>query len=212
MVALTKSERRRVARKCAGLAFPRGNYHDNYFVSNLVQTVLDYHMQAEVLDKAYDHFENNHWDNLQNDVQLERFLARFPDTKRGNYEGAKVLWGYRYGKRFRQLRHIHSYFRNIGVKDQASLRRWARQSSFEGDFKGKVKGLAFAVYKWLQIRVGVETVKPDVHIKRFLKRTIGRKVADKEAVCILEQVACEIGWKAHKLDWAIWEHEKARQR
>lgn len=191
---------------------PQGNYHDHDFVSNMVQTVLDYHMRAEVLEKAHKHFEDNHWDDLRTEGRLRRFLDKFPDTKGGNYAGARALWGYRYGRRFRQLRRLVSYFRKVGVTNQASLRRWARKSSFEGDFKGKVKGLAFAVYKWLQMRIGVQTVKPDVHIKNFLSRAAGRKFGDEEAVSALERVARDIGWKAHLLDWAIGEREKARQR
>jgi hypothetical protein len=62
-------------------------------------------------------------------------------------------------------------------------------SDFERDFKGRVKGLAFAVYKWLGMRQGVETIKPDTHVKNFLRRTTGRAFSDHEAVSILERVA-----------------------
>jgi hypothetical protein len=177
----------------------------------MIQTVLDYHIWDKVLNKAYKHFEDNHWDNLRTEGQLRKFLKKFPDTKTGNYSGARALWGYRFGRRFRQLRRLISYFRKVGVTNQASLRRWAQKSSFEDDFKGKVKGLGFAVYKWLQMRVGVETVKPDVHVKNFLNRAAGRKFGDEETVSTLERVARDIGWKAHRLDWAIWESEKERQ-
>ncbi len=211
MISASPTEYRKIVRACRKLPPPKGNYHDHDFVSNLVQTVLDYRMQSQVLDKAYKHFEYHHWDDLRTQRQLTRFLSTFPDTNGGNRAGATALWGYRYGRRFRQLRRLVSYFRKVGVTDQETLTRWARESSFEADFKGKVKGLGFAVYKWLQMRVGVQTVKPDAHVKNFLRRAAGRQFRDEEAVSVLERVAKDVGWKAYHLDWAIWESEKARQ-
>jgi len=190
---------------------PRGNYHDNDFVSNLIQTVLDYQMHSDVLERAYRHFELHHWDRLRTQRELTVFLAQFPDTKAGNLAAALDLWGYRYWSRLAQLRRLVEYFASIGVTDQKNLRKWARSSQFEHDFKGRVKGLGFAVWKWLLMRVGVETVKPDLHIKAFLRSATGRDFDDREAVKVLERVASDCGKKAHELDWAIWEHQKSKQ-
>jgi len=57
------------------------------------------------------------------------------------------------------------------------------------------------------MRLGIETVKPDVHVKRFLRRVTEREWADENASMVLELAAKEIGRSARKLDWAIWEHE-----
>ena len=65
--------------------------------------------------------------------------------------------------------------------------------------------MAFAVYKWLVMRLGVETVKPDMWIKRWLLHVTGREFGDAEAVAVLERAAREIGRKANRLDWAIWD-------
>lgn len=56
--------------------------------------------------------------------------------------------------RAHQLRDLAAYFREVGVVDQDSLRRWAEQSQFRLDFEGKVKGLGIAVYHWLVMRQG----------------------------------------------------------
>ena len=53
------------------------------------------------------------------------------------------------------------------------LRQWAESSTF-ADFQGQVKGLGPVVYQWLTMRLGAETVKPDVHIVRFVSRAIAR--------------------------------------
>jgi hypothetical protein len=206
------TEYRAILRACRKLRKPRGNYLDNDFVSALVDTVIDYRLNETITGRAYKHFEDNHWDRLRTCTQLCSFLKRFPDTKQGNARGARSLWGYGYGERFRQLRRLVAYFQRVGVKDRRTLRRWAHESSFERDFKGQVRGLAFAVYKWLLMRVGVETVKPDSRLKRFLRRVTGRDFSDDETVSVLEQAAREIGWKAYILDWAIWEAEGERSR
>jgi hypothetical protein len=58
------------------------------------------------------------------------------------------------------------------------------------------------------MRAGVQTVKPDVHILRFVAGAIGRPVNEDEAVTGLETVAERIGVPARTLDWSIWESQK----
>lgn len=204
----TAAEYRKIVRACRKLPKPRGNYLDNDFVSTLAGTVIDYQLHETTVTRAYKHFEKQNWDDLRTCRQLRGFLSRFPDTKEGNVKGAMALWGYHYGNRFRQLRRLVAFFQRVGVSDYRSLRRWARESTFERDFEGQVKGLAFAVYKWLVMRLGVETVKPDIWIKRWLRHVTGRAFADAEAVAVLERAAREIGKKANILDWAIWDTRK----
>lgn len=86
---------------------------------------------------------------------------------------------------------------------------WARRSSFKTDFEGKVKGLGPTVYNWLVMRQGVETVKPDVHLRRFTEWTLGRGLPDGEVVEVLVRAARQVGVKAYELDWRIWETERA---
>lgn len=57
------------------------------------------------------------------------------------------------------------------------------------------------------MRKGVETVKPDSRVKRFLHKATGREFSDRETISVLERVARELGIPAHELDWAIWESE-----
>jgi hypothetical protein len=56
------------------------------------------------------------------------------------------------------------------------------------------------------MRLGVETVKPDVRLMRFVSRAVGRPVGERETIEGIEQVARRIGVKANELDWAIWGH------
>ena len=55
----------------------------------------------------------------------------------------------------------------------------------------------------------LETVKPDVHILRFVAGAIGRPVNELEAVEALEEVAKRLGLSPRTLDWSIWEYQRA---
>jgi hypothetical protein len=195
---------------CRKLPLPRGNYHVDDYVMNLISTVLDYQMNPTTLANAENHYKQNRWHTIRTRDDLANFLKQYPNDREGNIEAAVYLWGYKYGNRLQQLRGLLDYFDSIDVRDQDGLRRWAKESNFERDFKGRVKGLAFAVYKWLVMRQGVETIKPDVHVKNFLREVSGRSFSDAEAVSVLERAARELGRLANELDWSIWEHQRNR--
>jgi hypothetical protein len=67
------------------------------------------------------------------------------------------------------------------------------------------KGLGPAVYQWLVMRQGVDTVKPDVHVRRFAEAAVGRKLNDHDVIELTTRAAGSIGIKAFELDWRIWE-------
>lgn len=123
----------------------------------------------------------------------------------GNTALAQELWGYRLWTRAQQLRDLTAYFRKIGVVDQPALKRWAERSNFKSDFEGRVRGLGIAVYHWLVMRQGVDSVKPDVHVRRFATGAVGRGLSDADVVEVVIKAAHQLGLKAHELDWAIWE-------
>ncbi len=107
------------------------------------------------------------------------------------------------------LRGLVDYLASIGVTDQGALRGWAATATFDRDFKGRVDGLGPAVFQWLVMRQGVDTVKPDVHVHRFTARVLGRPLSDADAVTVIERAARRLGRPAHRLDWAIWEAGRA---
>lgn len=181
------------------------NYMEDDFVMNLIATVLDYQMSTTAVERAFQHFKDYRWDEIRTGEDLEALFDRHPEDQEGNTALAQHLWGYNLWTRAQQLRELTSYFRRIGVTDQESLRRWAKSSTFERDFQGRVKGLGIAVYHWLVMRQGVDTVKPDVHVRRFAEKAVGRPLSDGDVIDVVVQAAHEIGVKAYELDWAIWE-------
>jgi hypothetical protein len=181
------------------------SYLEEDFVMNLIETVLDYMMGTTAVVRALQHFKDHRWEEIRTGQDLEAVMARFPDDKEGNTALAQYLWGYNMWTRAHQLRDLTSYFAGIGVVDQESLKAWAANSTFRGDFEGKVKGLGIAVYHWLVMRQGVDTVKPDVHVRRFAEAAVGRSLGDEEVVEVVTRAAHQLGHKAYELDWAIWE-------
>ncbi len=180
-------------------------YLEEDFVMNLLETVLDYMLQTEVVVRALQRFRENRWNDARTLDDLERVMARFPEDQPGNTALAQYLWGYNFWTRAQQLRDLVRYFRSIGVVDQEQLKQWALRSTFKTDFEGRVKGLGPAVYQWLVMRQGVDTVKPDVHVRRFAEAAVGRKLNDQDVIELTTRAAAHIGIKAFELDWRIWE-------
>jgi len=185
-----------------------GNYIEDDFVMNLLATVIDYRQNTTAVVRALEHFKEHRWDAIRTGEDLEQVMAGFTDDQEGNTGLAQYLWGYNLWTRAKQLRDLTAYFRRIGVIDQQSLKRWAKGSDFKRDFEGRVKGLGIAVYHWLVMRQGVDTVKPDVHVRRFAEKAVGRPLGDEDVVYLVVKAAHQLGMKAYELDWAIWEHSR----
>ena len=181
------------------------SYLEDDFVMNLQETVLDYQMHTTAVVRALQHFRDNRWDEIRTLDDLNDVVGRFPEDKEGNTELAQYLWGYNMWTRAQQLRDLVGFFREAGVVDQASLKSWAGQAEFKRDFEGRVFGLGIAVFQWLVMRQGVETVKPDVHVHRFVAGALGRTASDTEVIRLVVEAAEQLGIKAYELDWRIWE-------
>jgi len=202
---ISDAEVERLASAARLLPANASSYLEEDFVMNLLETVLDYMLQTEVVVRALQRFREQRWDEVRTLDDLERLLARFPEDQAGNTALAQHLWGYNFWTRAQQLRGLVRYFRSVGVIDQERLKQWARTSTFKTDFQGRVKGLGPAVYQWLVMRQGVDTVKPDVHVRRFAEAAVGRKLNDQDVIELTTRAAGSIGIKAFELDWRIWE-------
>lgn len=74
-------------------------YLEEDFVMNLLETVLDYMLQTEVVVKALKRFRENRWNEVRTLDDLEQLMARFPEDQAGNTALAQYLWGYNHWKR-----------------------------------------------------------------------------------------------------------------
>jgi hypothetical protein len=195
----------RVTEAARSIPPAEGAYLEPDFLLNLQETVLDYQMNTKAVVRALEHFNQNRATEIRTMADLEEVFTRFPDDKEGNLALAQHLWGYNMWTRAEQLRRLTEFFIGVGVTDQESLKAWAADSEFKRDFQGRVKGLGIAVYHWLVMRQGVDTVKPDVHVRRFAESAVGRPLTDEDVVEVVTRAAHQLRKKAFELDWAIWE-------
>jgi hypothetical protein len=205
---LTENEVAKLVARCRTLPLTANEFVATDFVVALLETVMDYQNATTTVQRAGTYFEARAWNEVRTLDDLEHVLARFPADKEGNDALAQYLWGYHHWRRAQELRGLVAYFRERDVTDLESLRAWATASA-EKDFVGHIKGLGPTVYHGLVMRLGVETVKPDVHVLRFVVAAIGRPVNEREAVEGLVEAAKRIGIRPRTLDWSIWEYQRA---
>lgn len=158
--------------KCRTVPLTEGTYVASDYVVTLMETVMDYRNNTRTVERAGQHFERLRWDEIRTLEGLEATMERFSDDREGNTALAQYLWGYNHWRRPQELRGLAAFFRGLGVRTLEQMRGWARTSTYR-DFVGKVKGLGPTVYQWLAMRLGVDTVKPDVHVLRFVRGPIG---------------------------------------
>jgi hypothetical protein len=204
---ITDAEFAVIVAECRALPPATGNYLIDDYIDNLFLTVLDFQLRTVTVERAMNHYKAHRKESIRTHQDLTQLLAQYSDTKEDNIRVAQYLWGYNYWNRVELLRRLVAYFEACGVSTQDELQKWAGQTDFE-QFSGKIKGTGFAIYKWLVMRLGVETIKPDLWVHRFIQAAIGRKVSDVIAVSVLERAARDIGLRAYELDWRIWEYQR----
>jgi hypothetical protein len=118
LLMINQEDIEKLASAARHLAPSASVYLEEDFVMNLLETVLDYMLQTEVVVKALERFRENRWNEVRTLDDLEQLMARFPADQAGNTALAQHLWGYNFWTRAQQLRELARYFRSIGVVDQ----------------------------------------------------------------------------------------------
>jgi hypothetical protein len=208
--ALTPQEKTRILIACVDLPVVHRVPRFPDYMRDLMATVLDFYMRSEAVIKSIGYFRDHvqNQNNIHTHERLTEIMSGFADTREGDVEASQFLWNNNHWKRARLLRRLLAYLSSIGVTDQVQLHAWARKASFEQDFQGKVPGLGLAVFQWLLIRCGVQTVKPDVWVFRFAQRVLGRKLSDKVTVSLFNELAPLVDTSMIKLDATIWTFER----
>jgi len=198
----------RLAEACRAIPKARGEYHYPDYITNVLLTVLDLRMHNVAVNNSISYYRNHCWAEIRSIDQLAALLDRYPDEKEGNLAVAQYLWGNNHWMRVEWLRGFVSFLIADGLTTQELLRDWVHRSDFHRDFEGRVKYLGIAAFKWLAMRLGVETVKPDGHLHKFVETALGHRVTDDELVRLVEAAARRLGLSARQLDISIWEFQR----
>jgi len=208
---VSESELQLLVEACGAVSEAKSDYTENDFMTNVLLTVLDIRMQSGAVDKSIHHYRDRRWKEIRTLPDLDDLLARYPDDKEGNLRVAQYLWGNNHWVRVEWLRGFVPFLSQNNLRTQQALRNWAHRSDFKRDFEGKVKNLGIASFKSLVMRLGVDTVKPDVHLHNFVKRAIGHGVTDEELVRVVAEAARRIGVSSRQLDASLWEYQRDRR-
>jgi hypothetical protein len=207
---LTAQEKTRILIACVELPIVQRPPRDLDYVHQVMETVLNFYIRAEAVFKSLnyfrDHVQGPH--DVFTHARLAELVAGFADTREGDTECSQFFWANNHWKRARLLRGLVAFFASVGISDQATLDAWAAQANFERDFQGKVPGLGLAVFQWLIIRCGVQTVKLDVWVFRFAERILGRRLSGNVTVGLFNELAPLVGTSMSKIDATIWFFER----
>jgi hypothetical protein len=213
-LVVTDQEFDRLVAACRKLLPAVGGYTEDDFppyedyITNVFLTVLDLQMHNVAVNNSIKHYWAHRRDEIRDLVQLHAVLDRFADTRDGNRSAAQYLWGNNHWKRVEWLRGFVTFLEYESLTNQDRLKAWALSCDYDRDFRGRVKYLGVAACQWLRMRLGVDTVKPDVHTHTFVKQAIGRPLTDWDVVKVIEAAALALDVRARRLDGAIWEHQR----
>lgn len=96
------------------------------------------------------------------------------------------------------------------TSDYEAMKDWAQKcdlSNLEGDIIGKLPNVGLATVQNLRICLGINTLKPDVHIKRALKEI---RLGNDFEVC--ELISELTGYSLLELDQIFWHWDKNRSQ
>ena len=182
------------------------DYRMTNYALNVINTALDFMSRVETVNSAMRYYRENV--GYQSHKKLKELVDSFPNTKRGNMALASHLWSNNMWTRAKFLRVLLKEFEDRGIRGQKSLSRWFTDADFNKDIKGKFKSpdhsIGIALFHWLCLRCGIDTIKPDVHVLNFVEGIIGRRTTPQECVEALTEIARQQNRKCYRLDAAIW--------
>jgi len=154
--------------------------------------------------------------------RLNKFEERFPqvtaishlreliDTYESPAAFVKDALNYNDAQRAQTLNAVIDYLlqamhRTDEGPELEQLRRWADGVQPRDYRKLGIRGFGLAGFQYLRMLFGANTTKPDVHICRYVENAVGHRVADIEALSLLEEAVRGSSISLRDLDTSIWE-------
>lgn len=193
-----------------GLPDAAGTYLEGDLLTNIFLTVLDLNMQPTTVSKAIRHYRRRRSGELWSLPDLQSLLERYPDGTEGNRQIAQYLWDNRYANRVEWMRSLVDWLVAKDLTSGDKLRAWMPTADFDRDFKDQVKGLDVAAYNGLIIRLGADTVKPDILLHEYVEALVGHRVSDEEVIRVMHAAAKRLKRSPVQLDWSLREQKRGR--
>jgi hypothetical protein len=187
-----------------------GTYLEGDLLTNIFLTVLDLNMQPTTVSKAIRHYRRHRSGELWSLPDLQGLLECYPDNTDGNRQIAQFLWANRYANRVEWMRGLVDWLVAKDLTSGDKLRAWMPTADFDRDFKDQVKGLDIAAYNGLIIRLGADTVKPDILLHEYVEALVGHRVTDEEVVRVMHAGAKRLKRHPVQLDWSLREQKRGR--
>lgn len=92
-----------------------------------------------------------------------------------------------------------------GRTEMEKFRNWAISASPSGFVEMNICGFGLSGWQYLRMVLGADTVKPDRHIKTFVRECIGKPVSDQRALRLMEQATKHAGRSLREVDNVIWQ-------
>lgn len=90
-------------------------------------------------------------------------------------------------------------------EETSRLEAWAHAANPTDYENFGVRGFGLSGFQYLRMLFGAQTLKPDMHICRFVSDAVGRRVGDVEALALMEAAGRQLGWPLSRLDYAVWD-------
>lgn len=167
---------------------------------------------------ARQRFERGQYGYLSNEP-LEAFSEVYREMIGDNGDWKKfsdTLWKNKEWQKAKQLTQLVDYLSDWCRKfhpeldERAALKRWASETSKES-FLGKIHGLGPRAYEQLLWYIeGVNSIKLDRHVTKFLRGVLGVSVSEEDGINALKNIAAKMGISATSLDARIWDHMQSQ--
>jgi hypothetical protein len=174
----------------------------------ILDVLLSKNRNYDVIKKNnLDYFEKNYGkiiNSLQQVVDLvdENGLKALGTLINSTYE-SRIEEIYNTCKAFLEFKY------EKGVMDDLeAMKIWANNAK-KGDFIWNIKGIGPAVFQYLQMLLGIDTVKPDVHIMNFLYKVTERKFKEFESIKGFKEIAEYMGIRVADLDYSVWNYQRS---
>jgi len=142
--------------------------------------------------------------SIGKEIKTIEQLIEYCSNSGGFHIMFKEILGYDHSERARIMSKVCA--KCVLIKtEHKSMAAWANIAKVEEFKLFGVRGFGISGYQYLRMRFGAQTTKPDTHINRFVRESLGRTVNGIYAVQLIEDAAKQLGWPARGIDGELWE-------